>query len=328
MIGYRSQRSARYDVNASRVENAVLAGQVVPAVAVELAGSGVDGDGDLVARGPPGRLDGLDQHPHGLLVGGQVRGEAALVADGRRQTPLVQHRLQPVIGLGAPLQRLGERGGPDRDDHELLQVDVVVGVSPAVDDVHHRHRKHMGAGPPDVAEDRQARLFSGGPGHRQRDAQDGVGAQAALVGRAIEVDQGGIETALVERLKALNGRGDLAVDVLDGPPDALPAVTIASVAKLDGLVGPGRRPRGHGSPPRGAGGQQDLGLHGWIAPGVEYLPPDQLLDLTHGSSWWCCGCCGWCENGSRSRSPTRVMVAGAARPAPSGPVASAQQRVP
>src|SRR6185295_4313399 len=37
--------------------------------------------------------------------------------------------------------RLGERGGLGRDDHELLEIDSVVGVLAAVDDVHHRHRE-------------------------------------------------------------------------------------------------------------------------------------------------------------------------------------------
>ena len=37
---------------------------------------------------------------------------------------------------------------PDRHDHELLQVDVVVGVRAAVDHVHHRHRQHVRASAP------------------------------------------------------------------------------------------------------------------------------------------------------------------------------------
>ena len=42
----------------------------------------------------PAALDRLDEHLDGLLVGAEVRGEAALVADGGRQAPLVQERLE------------------------------------------------------------------------------------------------------------------------------------------------------------------------------------------------------------------------------------------
>ena len=107
--------------------------------------------------------------------------EAALVADRGRQAALVEDGLQVVVGLGAPAQRLGERRGPDRDDHELLDVDVVVGVHAAVEHVHHRNRQHVGADPADVAVQGQADLVGRGVGHRERDAEDGVGAEAGLV---------------------------------------------------------------------------------------------------------------------------------------------------
>ena len=52
---------------------------------------------------------------------------------------LLSEALQRVEHLDAPAQRLGEARRADRHDHELLHVDVVVGMRPAVDDVHHRH---------------------------------------------------------------------------------------------------------------------------------------------------------------------------------------------
>jgi hypothetical protein len=42
--------------------------------------------------------------------------------------------------LGAAAQRVAKVLRADRDDHELLQIQAVVGVRAAVDDVHHRHR--------------------------------------------------------------------------------------------------------------------------------------------------------------------------------------------
>ena len=59
----------------------------------------------------------------------------------------------------------------------------------AVDDVHHRHRQHVGAGAADIAVERQVRFLRRRLGDREADAQDGVGAQAGLVRRAVELDQ-------------------------------------------------------------------------------------------------------------------------------------------
>ena len=44
----------------------------------------------------------------------------------------------------------------DGHDHELLEVDVVVGVLAAVEDVHHRHGQDLGVGAAEVAVERQA----------------------------------------------------------------------------------------------------------------------------------------------------------------------------
>ena len=50
-----------------------------------------------------------------------------------------------------------ERRGADRDDHELLEVHVVVRVRPAVQDVHHRHGEHVRDRAAEVAVEREAR---------------------------------------------------------------------------------------------------------------------------------------------------------------------------
>ena len=68
-----------------RRQRAVLAGQHVGAVLVELGRRRVEGDGHLLAGREAGLLDGLHQQLAGLLVGRQVGREAALVADRGRQ---------------------------------------------------------------------------------------------------------------------------------------------------------------------------------------------------------------------------------------------------
>ena len=128
---------------------------------------------------------------------------------------VVQHLLERVVRLGAPAQRLGERRRADRHDHELLEVDRVVGVHAAVEDVHHRHRQHVGVRPADVAVQRQVELVGGGLGDRQARAEDRVGADPALVVGAVELDQLAVDRALVERVEPFEHAGDLAVDEAD-----------------------------------------------------------------------------------------------------------------
>ena len=120
--------------------------EAVRAVAPELRRRRVERDRDpvRVARLLGGGENDVDR----LLARAEIRGEAALVADSGREPALVQQALQRVVDLGADLQRLGERAGAGRHDHELLEVEGVRRVGAAVDDVHHRHGQGHGRSSP------------------------------------------------------------------------------------------------------------------------------------------------------------------------------------
>ena len=100
----------------------------------------------------------------------------------------------------------------------------------AVDDVHHRHREDVCVRPADVAIERHVEFVGGRLGHREADAEDGVGAEAGLVLRAVEVDHQLVDRPLVERIETLDVLGDFDVDESDGVADALAPVAVASVA--------------------------------------------------------------------------------------------------
>ena len=132
----------------------------------------------------------------------------------------------------------------DRQDHELLDVDAVVGVRAAVDDVHHRHRHRRAV--PEVAEQRQSLRCRLGLGRRQRDREQRVGAEAPFVVGAVEVDHASIERALVVELAAEQRIAKLAVDVGDGFLHAFAEVArLVAVAQLDRFARSGRRARRH-----------------------------------------------------------------------------------
>jgi len=94
----------------------------------------------------------------------------------RAQFLVAEHRLQGVIDLRRHAERFGEAWGAEGHDHELLHVDVVVGVSATVEDVEHRHRKTTRVRATDVAVERHAAVLSRGMRARERDAEDRVGS--------------------------------------------------------------------------------------------------------------------------------------------------------
>ena len=179
------------------------------------------------------------------------------------------------------LQSVPKGRRPDRSDHELLDVDVGVGVGAAVDDVHHRYRQDVGVGAPDVAVERQLRRGGRGVRHRQRHPEDGVGAQLGLVLGRVQVQHRLIHQPLFTGVEA----DQLGPELVDHPEHGLghtlapvPGIPVPQLDRLERSGGGARRHR------RAAFGpvvQDHFDLDGRVPAGVENLPRADELNTCH-----------------------------------------------
>ena len=176
--------------HAVRVEGLALAGHDVLAVLEELGRGDVEAEVEVLAGLIAGRLARLDDEgsapprPRPRL-GAKPPSSPTLVL-----WPASFSAFFRAWKISAPMRRrFGEGLRAGRQDHELLDVDRIVGVGAAVDDVHHRHRQDAGRDAADVLVERQAGRHGAALADGQGDAEDGVGAQAALVRRAVQLDQ-------------------------------------------------------------------------------------------------------------------------------------------
>ena len=260
--------------------------QDVAAVLEELAGGGVEREHDIVAGLAARRLDRAYQEGERLVGALEVGGEAALVADIGVVAGVLQRLLQAVEDLRADAQAFREGLRAHRHDHEFLNVDRVVGVGPAIDDVHHRHRQDAAPRRPRHSARAAAQLAGRRLGDGEADAEDGVGAEPALVLRAVELAQGAVDADLVERVMAL--AAPAAISPLTAstafrtplPPKRL----LVAVAQLHRLARSGRSARGHGGPAVGAALENDVDLDGGISPAVEDFPAANAGDCCHDST--------------------------------------------
>ena len=182
-------------------------------------------------------------------------------------------------------QRFGEACGASRHDHEFLDVDRIVGVHAAIDDVHHRHRQGPRCRAADIAVERQlvgSRCRLGGG---ERHAENGIGTEAALVGRAVESDHGFVDLDLGFGVHAAERVEEFAVDRFDRAAHALAEIALlVAVAELDRLVRSGRGAGRHGGAAARAVGQNDVDLHGRIAAAVENFAADNVDNGGHARS--------------------------------------------
>ncbi len=184
--------------------------------------------------------------------------------------------------LRAVAQRLGEARRAHRHDHEFLDVDAVVGMRAAVDDVHHRHRHGEIAAGVQVAEQRLAAGRGRSFGCRHGNREDGVGAEAALVLGAVELDEAPVQRDLLGGVHAFDGGADLAVDVRHGLQHALAQVTrLVAVTQLDGLARAGGRAGRHAGAAHETALQHHVRLDGGVAARIQDLARAHFYDLRH-----------------------------------------------
>ena len=152
----------------------------------------------------------------------------------------------------------------------------------AVEDVHHGHGQGLAVHAAHVVVEGHTQALSGGLGHGQGAAQDGVGTQAGLVGGAVQLDHGLVDGHLVQGVHADEALGQLGVHVGHGLLHALAQVAaLVAVPQLAGLVDAGGRAGGNGGAAHGAVLQHDLHLNGGVAAGVQDFTAKHVNDLKH-----------------------------------------------
>jgi hypothetical protein len=249
----------------------------VAPVAVDLAHRGIERDLDPV--GVTGLVDRLQDPLDRVLARREVGREATFVADGSRQPRFLELLLERVEDLVRDAQALGEGVCSAGNEHELLEVERVVGVRAPVDDVQHRHREHVRVLAADPAVERNARLRCCRLRRSQRGTEDRVRAETALVRRPVERDQRRIDRALLSGVEADQRLCDLGAHVLDGPAHTLaqPGARVG-VAQLDGLELTRRGARGDSCAADLARLDLDVDLDRRVPSGVEDLARPYCCD--------------------------------------------------
>ncbi len=141
----------------------------------------------------------------------------------------------------------------------------------------------MRAGAAEIAIERQAARLRRRLGRRQRHAEDGVGAEAGFVARAVELDHRRVDAALVLGIHAGKRVEDLGVDRIDGLLDALAEVApLIAIAQLDRLMRTGRGARRNRRAAHGAILQHHVDLDRRVAAAVENFAADDVDNGGHG----------------------------------------------
>jgi len=248
----------------------------------EFGSRAIQADANIVAQLVASLGHGRSDHFQRFFSVGDVRCETAFITHGGRHVLVVQHFLQVVEHFSAHAQGFAEGRSANRDNHQLLEVQAVVGVFAAVDHVHHRHRQRHRARTTDIAIQRQTGFFSSSLGYSHRNSQDGVGAQTTLVVGAVQIDHGLVDESLVGSVEANDGFADFGVDVFNGFQNTLAQIAgFVAIAQFQGFTLASGCAGRYSGTAHDAGFEQHVGFDGRVATGVQNLAGDDFYDCAH-----------------------------------------------
>ncbi len=181
--------------------------------------------------------------------------------------------------VAPPLERLPEGRRREGSQHELLEVDGVVGVGAPVDHVQERHRQNVRVGPPQVAEESYPQLVGSGVAAASETPRMALAPSLDLSSVPSRSLRGPVEDPLIEGVQAEDRGRDLIVDRGHGLGHALAPIARPAVPQLQRLAGPRGCPGRDGRPPGCAGIEAHLDLDRGIAPGVQDLATAHEDDL-------------------------------------------------
>src|SRR5438270_347286 len=111
----------------------------------------IESDGNLLAGFVSSLLNGFEHDLNCLNVRLHRWSEAALISNSGVVAALFEHAFQCVKDFNAPAQRIRKRLCADRHNHEFLKINVVIGMSAAVEVRHHRSWQRVGASSAQIA---------------------------------------------------------------------------------------------------------------------------------------------------------------------------------
>ncbi|MND32218.1 hypothetical protein D3C80_227860 [compost metagenome] len=267
----------------SRFQRAAFTFENVLAILEEFGRGAIEAEEYVFTRLVAGLFDRLDDEVEGFRCTLQTRRKAAFVTNIGVVALCAQFLLQDVEDFRTNPHGILQRFGADRHDHEFLEIDRVVGMCAAIDDVHHRNRQNMCASAADITVKRQASRFGGSLGNGQRHAEDGVCAETRLVRRAVERDHRLVDMDLAFSIETADGIEDFRIDRFNGLLDTLAAKALAAIAQFDSFVGTRRCARRNSGAAHRAVFQIDVDFDGRVATAIEDLASDNIGNSSQGS---------------------------------------------
>lgn len=129
----------------------LLAIEVIEAVFEEGRGGAIEGESDVLGGLVSGVLDGFDEELKGFFIAAEIGSKATFVTDIGIELAGFEDFFEGVKDFSGPTDGFFERRSADGHDHKFLDIEGIVGVFTAIDDIAHRGGKDASTDATEIA---------------------------------------------------------------------------------------------------------------------------------------------------------------------------------
>ena len=224
----------------------------------------------------------LQHTRNSILIRSQIRCKASLIPNGGGKTSPLQHTSQSVVDLRTHLQSLPEGGCTPGHYHDLLDIHIVGSMGTAVQNVHHRHRQHIGIYASHIPVQRHVVMSCRRPGCCPGHCQHGICPQGGFIGCTVQSAHAPVDPVLIQSTLGNQRRRQHMVYIGYCLANAFPIVAAFLIPQLHCLKHAGGCTAGHTGGTQGTVRQQHLCPDCGIPPGVQHLISSDPFDFhTH-----------------------------------------------
>ena len=112
-----------------------------------------------------------------------------------------------------------------RHNHAFLDIHVIIRMCTAVHDVHHWNRQGICVGTAQILIQRESTGLRGCLSYRQRNSEDGISTQTALVTGSVQSDHHFIDASLIGRFHTNQMKGNFLIYIFNGLQYAFAIIT-------------------------------------------------------------------------------------------------------
>ena len=251
-------------------------------VFVEFGRSCIHSENNIFTRFVSGTFNSINNESQSFFGRFQIRSKTAFITNVSVVTGSFKVLLQGVENFSTHTNSFTDRRSANRHNHEFLNVDWVISMLTAVQNIHHRNRQNMSHRTAKVTIKRKFAFFSLSFRNSHRNGENSISTEFAFVFSAIEFNHSFINVDLVIGIKTSQSVINSVINIFNGFQNTFSAKTgFVAITKFNSFVNTGRSAGRNSGTSESTALKNNISLNGRITTRINNFSSMNIYNSTH-----------------------------------------------